>query len=94
MCPGCFAATITPMTPTIHSRRIATATLATLALAAPAATARPLTDRPAAPTPAPAAPAADASLDWGSAGIGAATAAGLVLIAAGGFAATRTRLAS
>ena len=90
---GSVAATITPMAPTTHPRRIAAATLAMLALAAPAATARPLMDRPA--DPAPAAPAADESLDWGSAGIGAATTAGFVLIAAGGFEAIhRIRLAS
>jgi hypothetical protein len=87
------------MTSTTHACRIAAATLAVLALAAPAATARPLIDRPVDPAPAhaPAAQAADASFDWGSAGIGAATTAGLVLVAAGGFAAThrpRPRLTS
>jgi hypothetical protein len=85
------------MTPITHPRRIAAATLAVLALAAPVATARPLMDRPADPDPAPAAPAADESFDWGSAGMGAATTAGLVLVAAGGLAAShraRTRLAS
>jgi hypothetical protein len=88
MRPGGFAATITPMTSTTHPRRIAAATLAVLALAAPAATARPLMDRPAAPAPVhgAAAQAADEGFEWGSAGIGAAATAGLVLVAAGGFA--------
>lgn len=89
------------MSPTTHPRRIAAATLALLALAAPAATARPIMDgpinAPAEPAPAPPVRATDESFDWGSAGIGAAAAGGLVLVAAGGFTAAhraRTRLAS
>ena len=79
------------MSPTTRARRIAAATLALLALAAPAATAQPILDGPidvpAEPAPARHAPAPDESFDWGSAGIGAGATAGLVLVAAGGFAA-------
>jgi hypothetical protein len=79
------------MSPTTRLRRIAAATLALLALGAPAATAQPIMDGPAG-VPAEHAtarhvPAADESFDWGSAGIGAAATAGLVLVAAGGYAA-------
>jgi hypothetical protein len=92
------------MSPTTHPRRIAAATLLALALAlalaAPAATARPIMDgpsnAPAEPAPAPPVRATDESFDWGSAGIGAAATGGLILVAAGGFAAAhraRTRLA-
>jgi hypothetical protein len=88
------------MTPTTHPRRIAAATLALLALAAPAATAQPIMDGRmnvrGEPAPAPHVRTADESFDWGSAGIGAAATAGLVLVAAGGFAAAhraRTTLA-
>lgn len=88
------------MTPTTHPRTIAAATLLAFALAAPAATARPIMDGPinvpAEPAPAPPVRVADESFDWGSAGIGAAATGGLVLVAAGGFAAAhraRTRLA-
>jgi hypothetical protein len=87
------------MSPTTRQTRIAAATLAVLALAAPAATARPMMEPPAnvpaEPAAAPPIQAADESFDWGSAGIGAA-AAGLVLVAAGGFGAAhrgRARLA-
>jgi hypothetical protein len=73
-----------------HPRRIAAATFAMLALAAPAATARPIVDRPldgpSEPAAAPPVSASEESFDWGTAGVGAA-AAGLVLAAAGGFAA-------
>jgi hypothetical protein len=83
------------MSPITHARRIAAVTLALLALAAPAATARPIVDSRI-NVPAEPAPAAVESFDWGSAGIGAAATAGLVLVAAGGFAAAhraRTPLA-
>jgi hypothetical protein len=88
------------MSPNTHPRRIAAVTLALLALAAPAATARPITDgrinAPAEPASAQHITAADESFDWGSAGIGAAATAGLVLVGAGGVAAAhraRTPLA-
>jgi hypothetical protein len=78
-----------------RSARIAATSLAIAALAAPAAGARPAIDPPAAPPAA--APAAqrgpvvmastsDGGFDWGSAGIGAAAGAGLVLVGAGSFA--------
>jgi hypothetical protein len=76
---------------TTRPRRIAAATLALLALAAPAATAQPIIDGrvnvPAEPAPARHVPAVDESFDLGSAGIGAAAAAGLALVAVGGVAA-------
>ena len=75
-----------------HPRRIAAATFAVLALAAPAATARPIVDPPidvpAEPAPAPLVQASQEGFDWGSAGIGAAATAGLILVASGAFAAT------
>jgi hypothetical protein len=81
------------MSPTTHPRRIAAATLALLALLAPSATAQPIMDGRinvrAERAPAPQVRTADESFDWGSAGIGAAATAGLVLVAAGGFAAAR-----
>jgi len=68
-------------------QRIAAAALALLAFTAPAATARPIIDRPIddpdAPAPVTSVPAAGASFDWGSAGLGAAATAGLLLVAAG-----------
>jgi hypothetical protein len=78
-------------------RTAAATTLLVLALAAPPATARPLIDPPLYPTPPEPAPPvrAEEGFDWGSAGIGAAATGGLVLVAAGGFAAAhRARLAS
>jgi hypothetical protein len=81
--------------------RIAAASLALAALAAPAAQARPALDAPVGhhepqgsavvvtSTP-------DSGFDWGSAGIGAAAGAGLVLVGAGSFALSyrgRVRLA-
>jgi hypothetical protein len=76
------------------ARKTAVATLLGLALAAPAATARPLIDPPhnPPPEPAPAPPhhAAGEGFDWAAAGIGG----GLVLVAAGGLAARRDRVAS
>jgi hypothetical protein len=82
------------MRPTTHRRSVAlaaAAALAALALAAPPAVARPILDPPtqrdlSAPPPVQ---AADESFDWGSAGIGAAATGGLVLVAAGGFAAAQ-----
>jgi hypothetical protein len=79
--------------------RIAAAALAALALAAPAASARPIIDPPttspteldlsaydATPNPPPVTMrATDDGFDWGSAGVGAAAAGGLVLIAVAGF---------
>jgi hypothetical protein len=85
--------------------RTAAATLAAFALAAPAAVAMPIDGPPTRPPttePDRSAPppvttrASDESFDWGAAGIGAAATGGLVLVAAGGFAAAhraRTRLA-
>ena len=81
--------------------RIAATSLALAALAAPAAQARPALDAPVGhrepqdsavvvtSTP-------DSGFDWGSAGIGAAAGAGLVLVGAGSFALSyrgRVRLA-
>jgi hypothetical protein len=85
--------------------RIAATSLAIAALAAPAAQARPAFDPPAGHQGAASAPqrsalvvssTPDGSFDWGSAGIGAAAGAGLVLVGAGSFALTyrgRVRLA-
>ena len=89
-----------------RSARIAATSLAIAALAAPAAGARPAIDPPGA-QPAPAAASqrapvvmastsSDRGFDWGSAGIGAAAGAGLVLVGAGSFALSyrgRVRLA-
>ena len=73
--------------------RIAAGSLAIAALAAPAAQARPALDAPVGQhepqrsavvvTSTP-----DGGFDWGSAGIGAAAGAGLVLVGAGSFALT------
>ena len=85
--------------------RIAAISLAVAALAAPAAQARPALDPPAGHQGAASAPqrsalvvtsTPDSGFDWGSAGIGAAAGAGLVLVGAGSFALThrsRPRLA-
>jgi hypothetical protein len=82
--------------------RIAATSLVIAALAAPAADARVALDPPAAREGAASAPqhstlvvsaTADGGFDWGSAGIGAAAGAGLVLVGAGSFALThRSRL--
>jgi hypothetical protein len=81
--------------------RIAAASLAIAALAAPAAQARPALDAPV-PHHEPQRSAMvvtstpDGGFDWGSAGVGAAAGAGLVLVGAGGFALSyrgRVRLA-
>ena len=89
----------------LRRTRIATTSLAIAALAAPAANARVALDPPADHQGAASAPqrsalvvssASDDGFDWGSAGIGAAAGAGLVLVGAGSFAATyrgRVRLA-
>jgi hypothetical protein len=76
----------------LRRTRIGAASLAIAALAAPAAQARPALDAPAGHH-APAPPrsvvvtsAQDGGFDWGSAGIGAAAGAGLVLAGAGSFA--------
>jgi hypothetical protein len=85
--------------------RIAATSLAIAALAAPAAQARVALDPPVGHRGAASAPqrsavvvrsAPDNGFDWGSAGIGAAAGAGLVLVGAGSFALTyrgRVRLA-
>ena len=85
--------------------RIAATGLAIAALAAPAAQARVALDPPAGHHGAASAPqrsavvvsaTPDHGFDWGSAGIGAAAGAGLVLVGAGSFALTyrgRVRLA-
>ena len=81
--------------------RIAATCLAITALAAPAAQARPALDPPVGhQEPQRSAVVVTASsssgFDWGSAGIGAAAGAGLVLVGAGSFALThrgRLRLA-
>jgi hypothetical protein len=82
--------------------RIAAASLAIAALAAPAAQARPALDPPvahhaaASPRSVVVTSAQDGGFDWGSAGIGAAAGAGLVLVGAGSFALSyrgRVRLA-
>ena len=75
--------------------RLGAATLAALALAAPAATARPIIDPPAhapaelTPPVVDATPkvtnATDGGFDWASAGVGAGTATGLIVIAVGAF---------
>jgi hypothetical protein len=82
--------------------RIAATSLVIAALAAPAANARVALEPPAGqqgPASAPQGPALvvsaspDSGFDWGSAGIGAAAGAGLVLVGAGSFALThRSRL--
>ena len=89
----------------LRRTRIAATSLAIAALAAPAANARVALDPPAGHQVAASAPqrpalaatsASDDGFDWGSAGIGAAAGAGLVLVGAGSFAATyrgRVRLA-
>ena len=72
-------------------RRTAAAALLLLAFGAPAAIARPIPgDRPAVPDE-PRLQAAEESFDWDSAGIGAAAASGVVLVAGGLAAARRTR---
>jgi hypothetical protein len=88
-----------------HRARIAATSLAIAALAAPAAQARVALDPPAGYQGAASAPqrsaivvrsTADNGFDWGSAGIGAAAGAGLVLVGAGSFALTyrgRVRMA-
>ena len=73
--------------------RIAATCLAITALAAPAAHARPALDAPVghpAPQRSPVVVTSSPSsgFDWGSAGIGAAAGAGLVLVGAGSFALT------
>ena len=83
--------------------KLIAATAASTALLLPAvASARPADLRgpaPAAPKPAPvivAGPSSDSGFDWRDAGVGAGAAGGLVIIAAGGFAAAyrfRARLA-
>lgn len=85
-----------------RNARIAATSLVIAALAAPAASARPAIDQPLAPDAAAAQPqrsqvvltsTPDSGFDWGSAGIGAAAGAGLVLVGAGSFAMTyRSRL--
>jgi hypothetical protein len=89
----------------LRRTRIAATGLAIAALAAPAANARVALDPPAGHQGAASAPqrsalvvttASDDGFDWGSAGIGAAAGAGLVLVGAGSFALThrgRMRLA-
>jgi hypothetical protein len=82
--------------------RIAATSLVIAALAAPAANARVALDPPAVHQGAASAPqrsalvvsaSPDSGFDWGSAGIGAAAGAGLVLVGAGSFALThRSRL--
>jgi hypothetical protein len=91
---------------TVAARSLVIAALAALAaLAAPAANARVALEPPAAHQSAASAPqrsalvvsaSPDPGFDWGSAGIGAAAGAGLVLVGAGSFALThrgRLRLA-
>ena len=81
--------------------RIAATSLVIAALAAPAADARPALDAPVGhQEPQRSAvvvtPASHSGFDWGSAGIGAAAGAGLVLVGAGSFALSyrgRVRLA-
>jgi hypothetical protein len=89
----------------LRRTRIAATSLVIAALAAPAANARVALDPPPAPQGAASAPqrstlvvsaSPDNGFDWGSAGIGAAAGAGLVLVGAGSFALThrgRLRLA-
>jgi hypothetical protein len=84
-----------------RSARIAATSFCVLALAAPVASARPALDPAVADHTAQSAPVVvtatpDNGFDWGSAGIGAAAGAGLVLVGAGSFAASyrgRVRLA-
>jgi hypothetical protein len=86
----------------LRRTRIAATSLVIAALAAPAANARVALDPPAAHQGAASAPerstlvvsaTPDNGFDWGSAGIGAAAGAGLVLVGAGSFALThRSRL--
>ena len=73
--------------------RIAATCLAITALAAPAAQARPAFDAPVGHsepqrTPVVVTAPSSSGFDWGSAGIGAAAGAGLVLVGAGSFALT------
>jgi hypothetical protein len=88
----------------LRRTRIAATSLVIAALAAPAANARVALDPPAARQAASAperstlivSASPDDGFDWGSAGIGAAAGAGLVLVGAGSFALTyrgRVRLA-
>ena len=89
----------------LRRTRIVATGLAIAALAAPAADARVALEGPVAHQGAASEPqrsalvvnaAPDGGFDWGSAGIGAAAGAGLVLVGAGSFALThqgRTRLA-
>jgi hypothetical protein len=89
----------------LRRTRIAATSLVIAALAAPAANARVALDGPAAHQGAASEPqrsalvvsaTPDSGFDWGSAGIGAAAGAGLVLVGAGSFALThqgRLRLA-
>ena len=86
----------------LRRTRIAATSLVIAALAAPAANAHVALDPPAARQGAPSTPqpstlvvsaTPDNGFDWGSAGIGAAAGAGLVLVGAGSFALThRSRL--
>ena len=85
----------------LRRTRIAATSLVIAALAAPAANARVALDPPAAGQAASAperstlvvSASPDDGFDWGSAGIGAAAGAGLVLVGAGSFALThRSRL--
>ena len=82
----------------LRRTRIAATSLVIAALAAPAADARVALDGPAAHQGAASEPqrsalvvcaAPDNGFDWGSAGIGAAAGAGLVLVGAGSFGLTR-----
>jgi hypothetical protein len=89
----------------LRRSRIVATSLVLAALAAPAADARVALDPPAAHQGAASAPqrsalvvsaSPDSGFDWGSAGVGAAAGAGLVLVGAGSFALThrgRLRLA-
>jgi hypothetical protein len=86
----------------LRRTRIAATSLVIAALAAPAANARVALDQPAAHQGAASAPERSTlvvsatpnnGFDWGSAGVGAAAGAGLVLVGAGSFALThRSRL--
>jgi hypothetical protein len=86
----------------LRRTRVAATSLVIAALAAPSANARVALDPPAAPHGAASAPqpsalvvsaSPDNGFDWGSAGIGAAAGAGLVLVGAGSFALShRSRL--
>jgi hypothetical protein len=73
--------------------RVAATSLAVVALAAPAAQARPALDPPVGHhqpqhSAVVVTPASNGGFDWGTAGIGAAAGAGLVLVGAGSFALT------